>query len=227
MTARAAATLRTTLSLAEPALRHAAALVWQPVGLVDRYPEYLRTMHAIVRASVPLMEAAAARCADERLPRTVADPLRGYLAEHIAEELDHDRWLLEDLAVIDARPVATDPAPPDVPVAHLVGAQYYWIHHHHPVSLLGYIAVLEGNAPSPLLADHLAAVTGLPAAAFRTLRHHAVVDVVHSDAVDALLDRLPLTSGEVSAVTVSALSTVAALADIFAHLGGSDGHQRT
>jgi hypothetical protein len=25
----------------------------------------------------------------------------------------------------------------------LVGAQYYWLHHHHPVALLGHIAAID------------------------------------------------------------------------------------
>jgi len=41
-----------------------------------------------------------------------------------------------------------------------VGAQYYWIHHFHPVALLGYIAVLEGRPPSPTLVEELIERTG-------------------------------------------------------------------
>ena len=32
--------------------------------------------------------------------------------------------------------------------AALVGAQYYWIRHVHPVALLGYVMLLEGYPPS-------------------------------------------------------------------------------
>src|SRR2546429_520773 len=38
--------------------------------------------------------------------------------------------------------------PPADSTARAVGAQYYWIRHHHPVALLGYVAVLEGRPPS-------------------------------------------------------------------------------
>ena len=43
-----------------------------------------------------------------------------------------------------AREIARPPAPA---VAALVGAQYYWVLHHHPVALLGYIGLLEGYPP--------------------------------------------------------------------------------
>lgn len=202
--------LRMTLELAAPALDHAANHLWRPAGLARRYRAYLVAMHQIVRASVPLMELAARRS---------DGPLRAYLAEHVEEERHHDDWLLADLAAAGGDPGLVNAAAPPLAVARLVGAQYYWIEHWHPPCLLGYIAALEGNAPAPALADHLAAAAGLPPAAFRTLRHHADVDTGHSDAVFDLLDRLPLSAPQARAVTVNALSTVTALTDLFDHLG--------
>lgn len=198
------AALRTTLDLVTPTLRLAAARLWSAPLLAERYPVYLRAMHGVVRASVPLMRAAVSRCTEPAFDRAVAEPLRAYLEAHIVQELHHDDWLLDDLSVIGA----SHGAPPGPVIARLAGAQYYWLHHVDPVCLLGYIAVLEGNAPSAHLADYLRVVTGLPDAAFRTLRHHADVDVAHSEELAALLDRLPLTARQRSAVTVSALSTV-------------------
>ncbi|MDQ7911321.1 iron-containing redox enzyme family protein [Phytohabitans sp. ZYX-F-186] len=212
--------MRVTLDLVAPALRGAAARLWRPSGLTERYPAYLAAMYAVIRASVPLMEAAARRCTESS--GALERRLREYLEEHIAEERDHDEWLLADLAAVGVDPETVRRALPDVAVARMVGAQYYWIHHHHPVGLLGYVAVLEGNAPSPLLAEHLAAATGLPDAAFRTVRHHAVLDLDHSAAIDRLLDELPLTAWHTTAVNVSALSTVETLVDLYTRLGGSD-----
>jgi hypothetical protein len=213
-------TVRVTLDLVAPALRGAAARLWRPSGLTERYPAYLKAMYAVVRASVPLMQTAARCCAAR--DGVLARRLRDYLEAHVVEERDHDEWLLEDLAAIGVEPDEVRRALPDVAIARMVGAQYYWIRHHHPIGLLGYIAVLEGNAPSPQLADHLAAVTGLPDAAFRTVRHHAIVDLDHCAAIDGLLRQLPLTAWHTTAVNVSALSTVEALTDLYTRLGGSD-----
>ena len=33
---------------------------------------------------------------------------------------------------------------PSSQVATLVGAQYYWLRHYHPISLLGHMMVMEG-----------------------------------------------------------------------------------
>jgi len=78
-------------------------------------------------------------------------------------------------------------------VAALVGAQYYWVLHHHPVALLGYIGLLEGFPPSPGMIEDLRARTGYPADAFRTLVAHAELDPRHGDELFELVDTLPLT----------------------------------
>jgi hypothetical protein len=177
-------------------------------------------MHGVIRASVPLMELAADRCAALSPHDPVAGPLREYLQQHIAEERDHDDWLLADLSAV--RPgfqdgLAEQPAPV---VASLVGAQYYWIRHHHPVSLLGYIAVMEGNAPSRSLADWILSCTGAPEAAVRTVRAHADLDTGHTQAVFELLDALPLTRAQTRAVATSGLYTADALIRVFTHICG-------
>ncbi|MFB7916693.1 iron-containing redox enzyme family protein [Streptomyces sp. NPDC056061] len=212
--------LLTKLALGETALRASMAGLWRTEGLLPRYRTYLCTMHAVIRASVPLMERAADRAS---LLARYGDPLGAslvpYLEEHIREEADHDAWLLEDLAAAGGDPrSAADPVPPPL-VASLAGAQYYWIEHHHPVALLGYIAVLEGHAPAAGLAPRLARLTGLPAPAFRTVHEHARLDDGHSAELYALLDRLPMSRGQETAVAVSALHTTDALTQLFVRLG--------
>ncbi|MEZ5864865.1 MAG: hypothetical protein R3D25_12675 [Geminicoccaceae bacterium] len=65
----------------------------------------------------------------------------GYFAHHIDEERNHDVWTLEDLvnARFDGDAVLAQLPPPSL--AAMVGSQYYWILHHHPAALLGYIAI--------------------------------------------------------------------------------------
>jgi hypothetical protein len=219
---RAGTALSVKLALTAPALRAAAADLWRRPGLRARYPRYLRAMHAVIRASVPLMELAAARCAELGAADPVGAPLRRYLLEHIDEERGHDDWLLADLAALGDDPGCwLDRAPPPA-VARLVGAQYYWVSHHHPVALLGYIAVMEGNAPAPALADWIVERAGVPAAGVRTVRDHAELDVVHGAAVVDLLDRLPLTAGQSSAVALAALYTVDGLLTLYGHLADAD-----
>ncbi|MFF4342866.1 iron-containing redox enzyme family protein [Kitasatospora sp. NPDC001540] len=217
------AALRVKLDLAAPVLDAATAALWEPSGRARRYVAYLYAMHALVRASVPLMERAARRCAELAPGDPVAGPLGRYLERHIEEERGHDEWLLADLAAAGADPAAARDGLGAPVVAGLAGAQYYWIEHHHPVALLGYIRVLEGHAPAPRLADRLAARTGLPAAAFRTVRDHADLDSGHLAALDALLDDLPLTPGQEAAVAVSALHTTDGVTRLFLQLAAIPG----
>nr|WP_243761855.1 iron-containing redox enzyme family protein [Streptomyces sp. YIM 98790] len=199
-------------------MHRASGRLWDPgPDLADRYRGYLGAMHCIIRASVPLMELAAVRCA--ALPGDpVTAPLAGYLHRHIEEERGHDDWLLADAARAGTDPERLLRATPPPAVAQLVGAQYYWIEHYHPVALLGYLIALEGNAPASWLADRLAGLTGLPPAAFDTVRRHADLDGGHRADLDRLLDRLPLTAGQLSAVAVSALHTIDAVAGLFVRL---------
>ena len=208
--------LRCKLTLAAPALNQAMGALWHPADLGARYLRYLSVMHTVIRASVPLMQTAVVRCRE--LDDAVAGPLADYLTHHIDEELNHDDWLLEDLAAAGVDPTPTVTDQPSPTVARLVGPQYYWIAHHHPVSLLGYIAVLEGNSPPPWLAGRLAADTGLPDAAFRTLHHHAVADLDHNAELDDFIDSLALSAGHQRAMSVSALSTVDLLTEVFLQL---------
>lgn len=208
------------LALAEPALRTATAGLWRPEGVLPRYRSYLCTMHAVIRASVPLMRRALEH---SRRLGGLGDPLgpslASYLERHIQEEAEHDVWLLDDLAAAGADPATPFATVPPPDVAALVGPQYYWIEHHHPVALLGYVAVLEGHAPDAGLARHLARLTGLPPDAFRTVDAHARLDGGHVDDLCALLDALPLSREHESAVAVSALHTMDALTRLFVRLG--------
>ncbi|WP_329571576.1 iron-containing redox enzyme family protein [Kitasatospora sp. NBC_01266] len=211
-------TLRLKLDLAATPLRAAMTDLWHPEGLAERYGRYLHAMHEVLRASVPLMELAVRRCAELGPADPVAGPLGSYLAGHIDEERGHDDWLLADLAA-----AGLDPAPllreqPTAVAARLVGPQYYWIEHFHPVSLLGYITVLESHAPARWLAEQLAADSGLPQAAFRTVSRHAALDTGHCADLERILDRLPLSPAQEAAVAVSALHTVDAATELFARL---------
>ncbi|BBA95843.1 hypothetical protein RVR_862 [Actinacidiphila reveromycinica] len=220
MTAGTAVPAGTALSarllLTAPAVRAATTAMWRAPGLARRYGRYLEDMHGLIRASVPLMQRAASRCAD--LGDAVGAPLAAYLRVHVEEERGHDDWLLDDIAALGGDPAAVRDRQPSPAVARLAGAQYYWIEHHHPVALLGYIAVLESNAPAPWLADEIAAA-GVPEAALRTVRGHAELDTGHTAELFALLDGLPLDPPLVNAVVMSALHTVDGLVELFAHIG--------
>jgi len=202
------AELRRKLELVSEPYADASRALWGHPRLAELFVEYLIRTHTIIRASVPLMEAARA-CADGLAAGdSVAAGVARYLAHHSREERHHDDWLLADIAALGVSRETVLARMPSATVAALVGSQYYWMYHYHPVVLLGYIAVLEGTPPS---ATHVAEVmtrTGLPGDAFRTILKHAELDPHHRDGLDRALDALPLTPSHRSTIAISAFSTV-------------------
>lgn len=192
----------------EPLTAACTALV-EHQRLREIWPEYLVLQHQIIRATVPLTEAALARARE--LSDSLREPLAAYLERHVDEELNHDEGLLDDLENLGlGRAEALGRMPPAA-VATLVGSQYYWIHHHHPVAFLGYVALMEGYPPTPELIETLAARTGYPREAFRTFEQHADLDPGHRDHLDRTLDELPL-DAEHEAMIVTSAQTTAVLA---------------
>lgn len=181
------------------------------------FPVYLLFLHQYMRASIPLMETAC-QVAKQAGRDPVCSGLADYFLRHIEEERNHDEWILEDLVSIGHSRAQMLGVPPSANVASLAGSQYYWILHHHPIALLGYIAILEGSAPSIWLSDRLQLQTGLPQSAFRTFRIHAAADPDHQIALDALIDELPLDDHHESLIAVSAAHTGASFAYCLADL---------
>jgi hypothetical protein len=179
-------------------------------------PDLLVFCHQVTRAGVPLLELARDRA--RVLADPVSRPLATYLAEHVEEERGHDEWLLADLAhagLTRADVLARIPSPR---TAALVGAQYYWIQHEHPVSILGYLMVVEGHALDPALIDQMQERSGLPAAAFRTAREHARLDLAHAGELAQILDALPLTGAHIALLGLSLLHTVSSFAQCIGDL---------
>jgi len=140
--------LRVKIELLLPELMATGAAITSGPDVRTHYPEYLFTIHCMIRASVPLMQAALVRALALGSGDPVAAALADYLTHHIPEEKHHDDWLLDDLEELGFDRAATLQRIPSAAVAAVVGSQYYWVHHYHPVALLGYIAVLEGYPPS-------------------------------------------------------------------------------
>jgi pyrroloquinoline quinone (PQQ) biosynthesis protein C len=185
---------------------------WSDPDVGRRLPAFFILLHQIVRATLPLLHRCHAVAGERAAADALCRELLPYLSRHAEEERHHDEWLLQDLesaGIPRAEVAALVPSPA---VASLVGAQYYWIQHHHPVALLGYMRILEGNPPSSSHIDRLEQVSGLPAAAFRTYRLHGRLDPHHREEMDGFLDSLPLSRTEGELVWVSAAHTARALA---------------
>ena len=210
--------LDATLALCAGPLEAVFTRLWNNRDPQEMIPAFLVMLHQIMRASVPVMEAAIRRLDEIGSDDPLRLPLMKYYQHHIKEERDHDVWALEDLeaAGFDAAAVLRQMPPPSV--ARLAGAQRYWVEHHHPVTLLGCIMVLESFPPSDPVIDDIRDRSGLPEAAFRTFRMHGKVDPYHSAEVRETIDRLPLTRRDVEMITTSLVACMQSLTECIAGL---------
>lgn len=203
--------------MVEGGLTLAAERIWLHPRLRDLFPEFLFTVHSITRSTAPSMTAAAAAAQKLIGSDPIAESLHAYLAEHAIEETGHDLWTLDDLRVLGVPSDSVLARVPSPAVAALVGSQYYWLHHVHPVAYLSYVAVLEGPQTLEFL-DTVIERTGLPREAFSTHIIHAKLDIHHVKAFDEFLDRLPLTAAHETILGVNAISTVNLLQNVFEEL---------
>jgi len=207
--------IRQRIRLAKPRLDAAARAFWTHPRLAKMFPEFLLALHSAMLAGVSLMEAAA-ECASKRGPTDLAAAgILDYLLTHVREERDHHEWLLEDMVAIgmDRRQILR--RAPSPAVAALVGSQYYWVFHAHPVAVLGYLCVLEGKPTSARQLNEIRARIGLPREGFRTLLIHAHDDLQHSDDLNRVINQLPLEDTHVTLITLSAFQTIDKVSCLF------------
>ncbi len=203
--------LRNKILLTRGEMDAAAKALWTHPRLREIYPEFLFRNHAVIRSSVPLMQAAAAACEKRLGSDPLAEGMLAYFKKHIPEETGHDDWVLDDLQALGFRREDVLKRIPPPSAAALAGAQYYWIRHFHPVALLGFIAVLEGTPPDVEFFENLADRIGLPRRAFSNLLLHGRLDPQHRNDLDHTLDALPLDENHHSIMGVSAFQTISLL----------------
>jgi heme oxygenase-like protein len=204
--------LRRKIEIASRPFALACSSLFTHPRLKELLPAYFVRTHAIIRATVPLMEEGARRARAMADDDPIAAGVAEYLARHADEERDHDAWLLEDLELMGVDRGAVARGLPSTTVASLVGSQYYWTYHVHPVGQLGYISFMEGFPPSNELVDRLIEVSGYPRDAFRTFIEHGELDPHHRDELDEAIDALPLTAEHEALLGLSAISTAELLA---------------
>jgi hypothetical protein len=205
------------IRLAESRLVSASNRFWTHPELAALLPHFLVQLHRVMQSGISLMRTA--RDLALALPSdVVATQAAAYLETHIDEEKDHDQWLLDDITTlgISAEDVfRTTPLPS---VVSLLGAQYFWMFHIHPVTVFGYLIVLEGYPPLVEQLEEIQSRTGLPTTAFRCLKSHAEDDPDHIAALNRTLDAMPLTEEQTKFLALSAFHTIDAVASILEEL---------
>jgi hypothetical protein len=202
------------IRLAEGRLNSASHHFWTHRDLADMLPTFLVQLHRVMQGGLQLMRIArehASSLADDPVARIVVP----YLDQHIVEEQDHDDWLLDDIGTLGISPEYVTQATPLPAVVSLLGAQYFWALHVHPVTVFGYLIVLEGNPPLTEQLEDIRKRTGFPATAFRCLIAHADNDPHHIADLNRTLDSMPLSDEQQKYIALSSFHTIDAVASVF------------
>jgi hypothetical protein len=207
--------IRAKIRLFGQRLGQTAYTFWTHRQFPQIYREYIYQSHSIIRASVPLMQAAEKAC---RLPVHADDPaVQGfgtYLRHHIPEEMGHHEWIVNDGVAMGLDRQAILQRLPKESATQLVGVQYYWIHHYNPIALAGFIATMEGNPPPAEFFEEVASRNSLPLKCFSSFLYHAKIDPQHTRDLDAVLDALPLTPAHLELIGISSLRTIRMMTQI-------------
>ncbi len=210
-------TLWSKIRLAEVRLNSASNRFWNHPDLAILLPDFLIQLHCVMRGGISLMRTARDKALT--LPNdAVATQAATYLEQHIEEEKGHDEWLLHDIESLGIPAEEVLHATPSAAVVSLLGAQYFWMLHVHPVTIFGYLIVLEGYAPLADQLDEIRIRTGLPATAFRCLKSHADDDPAHIADLNRTLDGMPLTPDQTKFLALSAFHTIDAVASVLDEL---------
>jgi hypothetical protein len=190
------------------------------------YPPYLSVIYYLPRTGTSLMQTALDRALELSPGDPIAAGLVPYLAQHIEEERHGEEpgaGALADLGRTGFDTLALQDRLPPPKIAALIGAQYFWIRHMHPVALLGYLEVIEAFHPQRSAIERLVRRTGYPREAFSQLFEHAELDIQHSRDLDELIDGLPLEAMHEELLAISALGTVEFLTDALLDVFARDG----
>lgn len=206
--------LRGTMALMRGRLNSLIKQVWFHPRLGELFPEFLFAMYGITLATAPAMRMAAERCASMADEDPLAASLRSYYMHHAAEETGHEEALLVDLTSLGVPREQVLRRVTYPSVAALVGTQYYWMLHAHPVAYLGYLVVGEDPASLEFL-ETVSTRTGIPLSSMTCHVMHADLDPAHVEELDATLDALPLAAWHQDLIAVNAIATVAHLEKIF------------
>ncbi len=201
--------VRAKIALFGGELGRTSSALWRHPQFPRVYREYIYQSHSIIRASVPLMQAAEQACAN---PKHAGNPvLEGfarYLHRHIPEETGHHEWILNDGEALGLDRQSILDRPPTESATQLVGVQYYWIHHYNPIAFAGYIATMEGSPDPAEFIEGIAARNNLPLKCFSSFLYHAKIDHKHRQDLDDVLDSLPLTPADFELIGISSLRTI-------------------
>jgi pyrroloquinoline quinone (PQQ) biosynthesis protein C len=153
---------------------------------LKQYVAFLTQAYHHVKHTVPLLMACGSRIPNDEVW------LREAIAHYAEEEIDHEEWILNDIAACGSDAEAVRHGQPAFATELMVAYAYDTITRNNPIGFFGMVHVLEGT--SIQLATNAAAVLqqslGLPKTAFTYLNSHGALDLEHVDFFRDLVNRL-------------------------------------
>ncbi len=153
---------------------------------LESYIAFLTQAYHHVKHTTPLLMACGSRVPHEM------EWLRNAMAHYIEEELGHQEWILNDIAVCGGDAEAVRHGSPDMAAELMCAYAYDMVQRRNPVGLLGMVLVLEGTSIE--LATKAAKATqtnlNLPDKAFTYLTSHGELDISHMQFYQRQVNRL-------------------------------------
>ncbi len=153
---------------------------------LESYVAFLIQAYHHVKHTTPLLMACGSRVPHEM------EWLRNAMAHYIEEEVGHQEWILNDIAVCGGDAEAVRHGLPDWPAELMCAYAYDIVQRRNPVGFLGMVLVLEGISIE--LATRAAKATQaslkLPDQAFTYLTSHGALDISHMQFYQGLVNRL-------------------------------------
>jgi len=153
---------------------------------LESYIAFLGQAYHHVKHTIPLLMACGGALS-ERL-----EWLRTAIGEYIEEEMGHQEWILNDIAVCGGDKEAVRCDTPHAETELMVAYAYDTIHRINPVGFFGMVLVLEGTSVSlaTQASERIEVALNLPKSAFSYLSSHGSLDVSHVDFYEKLMNQL-------------------------------------
>jgi len=153
---------------------------------LDSYVAFLCQAYHHVKHTIPLLMATGAAL-PERL-----EWLREAIGEYIEEEMSHQEWILNDIAICGDDKETVRHATPHPETEIMIAYAYDTIARHNPVGFFGMVLVLEGTSVTlaTQAAERIQMALHLPEQAFSYLTSHGSLDISHVAFYEKLMNRL-------------------------------------
>lgn len=153
---------------------------------LDDYLSFLLQAFHHVKHTVPLLMNAGARLPEEK------EWLRAAIGEYIEEEMGHQEWILNDIAMCGYDKEIARIIPPLPATELMVAYAYDMINRVNPLGFFGMVHVLEGTSINiaDKAADIIREKLNLPRKAFSYLYSHGALDQEHVKFFETLMNKI-------------------------------------